>query len=107
MKYYRPQMVFTEIELGKNKDPQLYYRTIYTCPICAYKVSFNEGNFLSYSQNKVIKYKEDFHDIVERNFQSHLEFECPNCHRKTMVVFSISYGDKFPNITIDSVVLSS
>lgn len=105
MKRYLPQMVFTDRELGKNKDPHFYYRTIYTCPICKNKVSFNENDFLRYSQNKSIKLEGDFRNASTRNSLSYLEFECPGCHRQTVVFFFVSYGDKYPVIIIDSILV--
>ena len=46
-----------------------------------------------------------FPKIDEREKKSFLEFECPNCGKKTRVLFGVFYGDKFPIINIDSVMI--
>ena len=105
MKIYKPEEVFTDTILGKDKDPHLYYRTIYTCPICGYKVSFKEDDFYRYENNKDSKYKDIFKDVSVGEFQSLLEFECPECKKKTRVIFINENGWKEPYVVIKSVII--
>lgn len=102
---YEASSVFSDIELGKNKDPQLYYKTLYTCPKCGNEVSFTEKDFDRYSLNKTSIFKDVFQGFNDNKHNSFLEFECPQCKKKTKVVFDIVYGDKEPIVKIDSVLV--
>ena len=52
MKQYKAEEVFSDTILGWNKDPHVFYRTIYTCPQCGYKISFKEDDFCRYWQSQ-------------------------------------------------------
>lgn len=105
MKQYKADEVFSDIILGWNKDPHVFYRTIYTCPQCGCKLSFKEDDFCQYSLNKVSKYKDSFQGVTIGRFESFLEFECPECKCKTRVVFVDENGWKEPYYKIKSVII--
>lgn len=102
---YEASSVFSDTELGKNKDPLLYYKTLYTCPKCGNEVSFTEKDFNRYSLNKTSIFKDAFQGFNDNKHNSFLEFECPQCKKKTRVIFDIVYGDKEPIVKIDSVLV--
>lgn len=105
MKQYRAEEVFSDTILGWNKDPHVFYRIIYTCPQCGYKLSFKENDFYRYSLNKESKYKDCFQGTSVGEFESLLEFECPKCKSKTRVIFIEENGWKEPYYKIKSVII--
>ena len=102
---YEASLVFSDTKLGKNKDPHLYYKTLYTCPNCGYGISFKEEDFHRYSLNRTSIFKDAFQGFNDNKHNSFLEFECPQCKKKTRVIFDIVYGDKEPIVKIDSVLV--
>lgn len=85
MRQYKPKEVFSNVTLGENRDPHVFYRTIYTCPCCGQQVAFKEDDFLR-------------HEL-----QKSLDFECPECGSNTRVGFDVGYGGKFSIVCINTV----
>jgi len=105
IKEYNATEVFTDTKMGGDKDPRVFYRTLYTCPKCAGELSFTEKDFLRHAGNTVSKYGDVFKDATIKKFHSFLEFECPGCQGKTRVNYIVVYGDKNEVIDIDSVLI--
>lgn len=107
MEIHKADPLFSQTVLGriKIKNPNVLERICYKCPVCGNRLSFSEKDFHRYNMNRRSKYKSVFPPIDEREKKSFLEFECPNCRKKTRVVFGVFYGDKFPITKIDSVMI--
>ena len=107
MEIHKAEFLFSQTILGKAKikNPNVLERICYECPVCGNKLSFSEKDFQRYNMNRISKYDDVFPQIDEREKKSFLEFECPNCGKKTRVLFGVFYGDKFPIIKIDSVMI--
>ena len=107
MEIHKAGPLFSQVELGriKIKNPNVLERICYECPVCGNKLSFSEKDFQRYNMNRISKYDDVFPQIDEREKKSFLEFECPNCGKKTRVLFGVFYGDKFPIVKIDSVII--
>jgi predicted RNA-binding Zn-ribbon protein involved in translation (DUF1610 family) len=103
MKQHNATEVFTDTVMGGDKDPRVFYRTLYSCPRCGGEVSFTENDFLRHSGNIVSKYGDVFKNATIKKFHSFLEFECPDCQCKTRVNYLVDNGGKTEVIHIDSV----
>ena len=101
---YQANSVFSDTVL-EQKDPQVYNKTLYTCPKCGCEVSFGEKDFRRYSLNKTSIFKDTFQNYDNDKHHSFLEFECPQCKKKTRVIFYEDYSSKEPVIIIDSVLV--
>ena len=103
MKRYESKDVFSQTRMfvGKGNVDGLWTDIVYKCKECDTELSFSENDFEKYALNKTSKFEGVFASIEKTN--SFLEFECPNCGKKTRVCFDVGYGDKFPLVTIDSV----
>ena len=101
---YQANSVFSDTVL-EQKDPQVYNKTLYTCPKCGCEVSFGEKDFRRYSLNKTSIFKDTFQNYDNDKHHSFLEFECPQCKKKTRVIFDEDYSSKEPVIIIDSVLV--
>ena len=101
---YQANSVFSDTVL-ERKDPQVYNKTLYTCPKCGFEVSFGEKDFRRYSLNKTSIFKDTFQNYDNGKHHSFLEFECPQCKKKTRVIFDEDYSSKYPVIKIDSVLV--
>ncbi len=101
---YQANSVFSDTVL-EQKDPQVYNKTLYTCPKCGCEVSFGEKDFRRYSLNKTSIFKDTFQNYDNDKHHSFLEFECPQCKKKTRVIFDEDYSSKDPVIKIDSVLV--
>ena len=101
---YHANSVFSDTVL-EQKDPQVYNKTLYTCPKCGCEVSFGEKDFRRYSLNKTSIFKDTFQNYDNDKHHSFLEFECPQCKKKTRVIFDEDYSSKDPVIKIDSVLV--
>ena len=101
---YQANSVFSDSVL-EQKDPQVYNKTLYTCPKCGCEVSFGEKDFRRYSLNKTSIFKDSFQNYDNGKHHSFLEFECPQCKKKTRVIFDEDYSSKDPVIKIDSVLV--
>ena len=101
---YQANSVFSDTVL-EQKDPQVYNKTLYTCPKCGCEVSFGEKDFRRYSLNKTSIFKDTFQNYDNGKHHSFLEFECPQCKKKTRVIFDEDYSSKEPVIIIDSVLV--
>mgnify|MGYP003297545595 FL=1 len=100
MKRYEAADVFSQTYICVGKELQDGYWTdvVYQCKECSAKLSFSGYDFEKYALNRTSRYEGAFSETGKTN--SFLEFECPNCKRKTRVCFNIGYGDKFPVVTI-------
>ena len=103
MKIYKAESLFSDVSLC-NKDTRVFMQTLYKCPKCNCQVSFSENDFNRYALNKETKYKDIFPDSFAGDYNSFMEFECPECNIKTRINFGIGYGGKFPKIKINSVI---
>lgn len=101
---YQANSVFSDTVL-EQKDPQVYNKTLYTCPKCGCEVSFGEKDFHRYSLNKTSIFKDTFQNYDNGKHNSFLEFECPQCKKKTRVIFDEDNSSKEPVIIIDSVLV--
>ena len=101
---YQANSVFSDTVL-EQKDPHVYNKTLYTCPKCGCEVSFGEKDFRRYSLNKTSIFKDTFQNYDNGKHHSFLEFECPQCKKKTRVIFDEDYSSKEPVIIIDSVLV--
>ena len=101
---YQANSVFSDTD-HEQKDPQVYNKTLYTCPKCGCEVSFGEKDFRRYSLNKTSIFKDTFQNYDNDKHHSFLEFECPQCKKKTRVIFDEDYSSKDPVIKIDSVLV--
>ena len=101
---YQANSVFSDTVL-EQKDPQVYNKTLYTCPKCGCEVSFGEKDFRRYSLNKTSIFKDTFQNYGNDKHHSFLEFECPQCKKKNRVIFDEDYSSKDPVIKIDSVLV--
>ena len=101
---YLANSVFSDTVL-EQKDPQVYNKTLYTCPKCCCEVSFGEKDFRRYSLNKTSIFKDTFQNYDNGKRHSFLEFECPQCKKKTRVIFDEDFSSKEPVIKIDSVLV--
>ena len=101
---YLANSVFSDTVL-EQKDPQVYNKTLYTCPKCGCEVSIGEKDFRRYSLNKTSIFKDTFQNYDNGKHHSFLEFECPQCKKKTRVIFDEDYSSKEPVIKIDSVLV--
>ena len=72
---------------------------------CGCEVSFGEKDFRRYSLNKTSIFKDTFQNYDNGKHHSFLEFECPQCKKKTRVIFDEDYSSKDPVIKIDSVLV--
>jgi phage FluMu protein Com len=105
MKKYSAELVFSNVSLH-NSDPRRYSYLLYKCPKCDQQISFSYKDFQRYALNQTPKYKGLFPDLFVGNYNSFLEFICPECKIKTRVYYGIYFGDKYPCVKIDSVLTS-
>ncbi|MDR1628198.1 MAG: hypothetical protein LBR79_05435 [Oscillospiraceae bacterium] len=95
--------VFSKIDFQKDIDYNIYPRSIYECPVCRNKLSFNMQNFKKYSlntqsifsieeQKKIEKY---IHTGKQKKPNSFIDFYCPKCNVPTRIYFTAWAGGRF------------
>ena len=103
MKIIEAINVFTKLDFQEDTDYQTYPVSIYDCPVCNNKLSFNRLNFKKYTLNKESLFSKDeqrkITSIVNSSKReipnSFLEFYCPKCNSPSRLYFTAWAGGHY------------
>jgi len=102
-KIINADVVFSKTDFQDDIDDNIYPVSVYECPVCKNKLSFNKQNFEKNSLNtsssfssielKKINDLIKFQNLKEPN--SFIDFYCPQCNTPTRIYFTAWAGGRF------------
>jgi len=103
MKLIDASTVFSKIDFQEDIDFNIYPKSIYECPICKNKLSFNMQDFKKYSLNKnsffFMEEQERIQKMLESSKRnepnSFIDFYCPKCNTPTRIYFTAWAGSRY------------
>lgn len=103
MKLINADVVFSKTSFQDDIDYETYPVSVYQCPICNEKLSFNKRDFQKHSLQKtsVLSYEEQteieeyLHKINQQGTNSFIDFYCPQCKTPTRIYYESWAGGRF------------
>jgi len=103
MQLIEANTVFSKIDFQEDIDYNIYPKSIYECPICKNKLSFNMQDFKKYSLNKNSSFPIEEQERIKKMLEfskreepnSFIDYYCPKCNTSTRIYFTVWAGGRY------------